>query len=83
VNTGDPQTRVLEMHTKLHREGQGARCRSHHGPSRHGLVESRMRGNMHVRFGGRVGGDDWPKGQHRAPGPTLCDTWVTRLARGR
>lgn len=28
--------------------------------NRHGLVESRMRGNMQVRFGGRAGGDDRP-----------------------
>ena len=31
-------------------------------------VESRMRGNMHVRFGRRLGETDRPKGQHRAPG---------------
>jgi hypothetical protein len=32
-------------------------------------VESRMRGNAHVRFGGRPGETDRPKGRHRAPGP--------------
>ena len=34
---------------------------------RHGLVESRMRGNAHVRFGGRAGETDQPKDRHRAP----------------
>ena len=29
---------------------------------RHGLVESRMLGNGHVRFGGRVEETDQPKG---------------------
>ena len=28
-----------------------------------------MRGNAHVRFGGRPGETDRPKGRHRAPGP--------------
>jgi len=32
-------------------------------------VESRMRGNAHVRFGGRPGETDRPKDRHRAPGP--------------
>jgi transposase len=31
-------------------------------------VESRMRGNVHVRFGRRLGETDRPRGQHRAPG---------------
>jgi transposase len=30
-------------------------------------VESRMRGNAHVRFGRRAGETDRPKGRHRAP----------------
>jgi transposase len=30
-------------------------------------VESRMRGNVHVRFGRRLGETDRPRGQHRAP----------------
>ena len=30
-------------------------------------VESRMRGNAHVRFGGRLGETERPKGRHRAP----------------
>jgi site-specific DNA recombinase len=34
---------------------------------RHGLVESRMRGNTHVRFGGAGRGDDRPRGWHRTP----------------
>ena len=38
---------------------------------RHGLVESRMRGNAHVRFGGRAGETDRPKGRHRAPARPL------------
>ena len=33
---------------------------------RHGLVESRMRGNAHVRFGGRAEETDRPQGRHRA-----------------
>jgi hypothetical protein len=33
-----------------------------------GLVESRMRGDVHVRFGGRPGETDLPKGRHRALG---------------
>ncbi|MEA2272695.1 MAG: hypothetical protein QOI98_1403, partial [Solirubrobacteraceae bacterium] len=28
-----------------------------------------MRGNAHVRFGGRPGETDQPKDRHRAPGP--------------
>jgi putative transposase len=32
-------------------------------------VESRMRGNAHVRFGGRTGETGRPKDRHRAPGP--------------
>jgi putative transposase len=32
-------------------------------------VESRMRGNAHVRFGGRPGETERPKGRRRAPGP--------------
>src|ERR1700758_5262191 len=31
-------------------------------------VESRMRGNVHVRFGRRLGETDQPKDRHRAPG---------------
>jgi transposase len=31
------------------------------------LVESRMRGNTHVRFGGRAGETDQPEGWYRAP----------------
>jgi len=31
------------------------------------LVESRMRGDAHVRFGGRVGETGRPRGRHRAP----------------
>jgi transposase len=31
-------------------------------------VESRMRGNVHVRFGRRLGETDRPRGRHRAPG---------------
>ena len=30
------------------------------------VVESRMRGNAHVRFGGRAGETERPKGRHRA-----------------
>ena len=30
------------------------------------VMESRMRGNAHVRFGGRSEETDWLKGQHRA-----------------
>jgi hypothetical protein len=30
-------------------------------------VESRMRGNAHVRFGGRRGETDRPQDRHRAP----------------
>ena len=33
----------------------------------HEVVESRMRGNAHVRFGGRAGETERPKGRHRAP----------------
>jgi hypothetical protein len=33
---------------------------------RHGLVESRMRGDAHVRFGGRTEETDRSKGWHRA-----------------
>jgi putative transposase len=32
-------------------------------------AESRMRGNAHVRFGGRPGETDRPRSRHRAPGP--------------
>ena len=38
---------------------------------RHDLVESRMLGNGHVRFGGRPGETDQPRGWHRAPGRPL------------
>src|SRR5918999_1131624 len=31
------------------------------------LMESRMRGNSHVRFGGRGGGDHRPQGRHWRP----------------
>ncbi len=34
---------------------------------RHGLVESRMRGDAHVRFGGRAGETGQLRGWHRAP----------------
>jgi hypothetical protein len=34
---------------------------------RSGLVESRMRGNSHVRFGGRAGETGQPGGWYRAP----------------
>ena len=32
-------------------------------------AESRMRGNAHVRFGGRPGETDQPRSRHRASGP--------------
>ncbi|MGH2743386.1 MAG: DUF4160 domain-containing protein [Thermoleophilaceae bacterium] len=35
------------------------------------LVESRMRGNVHVRFGGRRRGNHRPKGRHGASPSTL------------
>jgi hypothetical protein len=40
---------------------------------RHDLVESRMLGNGHVRFGGRPGETDQPRGWHRAPGRPLLE----------
>jgi hypothetical protein len=46
------QERVLEIQRKLHRRPMSA------GIS----VESRMRGNSHVRFGGRPGEPDQPQG---------------------
>ena len=36
----------------------------------HGLVESRMRGNAHVRFGGRAGETDRAERSAPRPGPT-------------
>ena len=36
-------------------------------------MESRMRGNSHVRFGKRDGGNHWPRDQHGAPVPTSRD----------
>jgi hypothetical protein len=36
------------------------------------LVESRMRGDSHVRFGGRPAETDQPKGWHRAAGRPYC-----------
>src|SRR3954447_14693597 len=36
-------------------------------------VESRMRGNAHVRFGGRPRGTDRPRDRHRAPGPPIVE----------
>jgi transposase-like protein len=38
------------------------------GITRHRHVESRMRGNAHVRFGGRPAETDQPQGWHRAAG---------------
>ena len=38
---------------------------------RHGLVESRMRGNSHVRFGGAGRGNGSPEKATPRPGPTL------------
>jgi hypothetical protein len=40
-------------------------------------TESRMRGNAHVRFGGRPEEPERPKGRHRASGPP---NHVVRLA---
>ena len=34
------------------------------------LLESRMRGNAHIRFGRALGESDPPKGRNPAPGPT-------------
>jgi len=48
-----------------------------------------MRGNSHVRFGGRRRGDHRPKGRHRrlaadpAPAPSRCAAAVTRKEHSR
>ena len=53
----EAQGRVLEIQTKLHRW-----ARAHRDLTQwHGLVESRMLGNGHVRFGGRAKETDQPK----------------------
>ena len=50
--------RVLGIQTKLHRWAT-----AHRGlTQRQGLVESRMLGNGHVRFGGRAEETDQPRG---------------------
>ena len=56
MNTGaswpsldEAKARVLEIQTKLHQWSLNKTLR---------LVESRMRGNAHVRFGGRTGETD-------------------------
>src|SRR5512132_3369828 len=53
VNTGAPSTRVLRIQTAP-------------TPTSWRLVESRMRGDAHVRFGGRAEETDRPKDRHRA-----------------
>jgi len=50
--------------------------RNHH---RDGLVESRMRGNAHVRFGGRPAKTERPKGRHRVAGRPNSLTGRQRL----
>jgi len=37
-----------------------------------------MRGDAHVRCGGRSGETGWPQGQHRAPGRPLQNTVLRR-----
>jgi hypothetical protein len=49
---------------------------------RHERVESRMRGNAHVRFGGRAGETEWRKRRHRAPDPTQLHRHWQELDRG-
>ena len=56
--------------------------RPRHPHQRHEHVESRMRWKSHVRFGGRAGETDRPKGRHRAP-VRLDHTHATLLAEGR
>ena len=45
------------------------------------LVESRMLGDGHVRFGGRAGETDRPRGRHRAP--VRPYTWLAGPIRGQ
>jgi transposase len=48
----------------------------------HGLVESRMRGNAHVRFGGRAGETDRRRRRHRASArPYLAQEALDELRR--
>ena len=42
-----------------------------------------MRGNAHVRFGGRPGETDRPKDRHRAPGPPNVFRFNRRRSRSR
>jgi len=42
-----------------------------------------MRGNAHVRFGGRPGETDRPKDRHRAPGPPNTFRFNRRRSRHR
>ena len=45
-------------------------------------VESRMRGNSHVRFGGRPAETERPKGRHRAAGrPYLATDALDEIRR--
>ena len=68
MNTGAPwpdlteaEARVLGIQTKLHQWALA---------QRHGLVESRMRGNAHVRFGGAGRGNGRFERNTPRPGPT-------------
>ena len=62
-STGHAKSRSLATAT-------GEPGSTHHGRTRHQPVESRMRGDVHVRFGGRAEETDRPK----APAPRLGPT---------
>ena len=50
--------------------GATSKRHSHHDATPLAFVESRMRGNPHVRFGGRRRGNHRPQGRHGASPPT-------------
>ena len=66
----EAEARVLGIQTKLHQWALA---------QRHGLVESRMRGNTHVRFGGAGWGNGRFERNTPRPGPTPTSRSPRRL----
>jgi putative ABC transport system substrate-binding protein len=67
----EAKPRVLKIQTKLHQWAK---------PHRHGPVESRMRGDMHVRFGGAGRGNGPAERRTPRPDPTPAVNSLSRRA---